>query len=132
MFVFILLLALGVVETARALLNIHQLTQAAREGARVASLTPALDSSASNARVRTQIEKVLTNMGKDISKVRIQIQPVDTGGDGIPDLVDVTIEEDFNQITPIAFIPGLNGKTLQATISMPVFMPQDTAQGETA
>jgi Flp pilus assembly protein TadG len=124
-FALLLFLAMGIFEVARALLTVHQLTQAAREGARTASLTPALASEAGQDRVRGRIQKVLQVMGKNNGTVQIIINPVDTGGDGVPDLVDVTLEESFTALSPISILPGLDGLRLQATISMPLFMPQN-------
>lgn len=126
-FSLLLLLGLGIAEIARALLDVHQLTQSAREGARVASLTPALNSAPSMARVKSKIEKVLQVLGKDTNTVKITITPVDLGGDGKPDIVDVKLEEEFKQIAPVSLIPGMNKLTLQAIISMPLFMPQETS-----
>jgi Flp pilus assembly protein TadG len=124
-FALLLFLAMGIFEVARAILNVHQLTQAAREGARAASLTPALNTETGRQRVETRIQKVLQVMGKDLDTVQVIINPVDATGDGLPDLVDITLEEDFETIAPVAFIPGMDDMRLQATISMPLFMPQD-------
>ena len=120
-FLFFLLASLGTFDLARTLLRIHQLTQAAREGARMASLTPELAKPVERHRVETQIEKVLEGMGMHPESVQISINTLDTGSDGVPDLVDVTLEQNLPDALGFSIIPGLNRLRLSSTISMPIF-----------
>ncbi len=115
------IISLGIFDIGRLIFRLHQLTQVAREGARVASLTPSVNTPIGKTRVTGQMTKVLIAMGIDVATVTILIAPFDTDGDGILDVVDVTVQQNFLTGIGVSFIPGLNGTLLNTTVSMPVF-----------
>lgn len=118
------MLSMGVVDFGRALIRIHQLTHAAREGVRSASSTVDIGSAASQTLIRDQIGKVLTDMGIVIPASDITINPVDLGTDGISDVVDITISQSYSSAFGTSLFPILNSLTIEAKVSMPVFAAQ--------
>ena len=116
------LMSVGILDFGRAMLRMHQLASVAREGVRLASLTNALDSAASQLNVRNRIETLLEDMAIDVATVNIQISPIDSNNDGSLDLVDITLSQPYSDAIGVSIIPGLSNMVLSVTMSMPVFI----------
>ncbi len=108
----VLLFAVGIIEVGRANVVVGWLTNASREGARVASF----DSTTQTATVTAAANAYLTNVGISGAKTTVSPDPPKTAADG--QSVSVTVSIPFNQVSwlPKAFFLG--GKTLQATTVM--------------
>jgi Flp pilus assembly protein TadG len=119
--VIFLMMFAGIFDASRILLRIHQLTQAAREGARIASQTRALESGDGVNVTKEKIERLLEAMHIEADDVDIDVDPVDLNGDGDSDIVDVTVQQTFQDALGVTFFPGMANLSLRATISMPLF-----------
>jgi Flp pilus assembly protein TadG len=113
--VFILMI-LGMIEIGRAVMVQQIITNASREGARVAVLP---GSTASE--VTTRVESILTSSGINGATVAIlneagqSMNPEDAG---FGDVIDVTVSVPFNQVSWLPASRYLAGKNLTASTIM--------------
>lgn len=113
------LLFLGILDIGRVMVRAHQLTQVAREGARVASQTPRITNAVAQQSITNKMNQILTDMGIQPAGVSITITPVITGGEVT--LVDITVTQSVTTAIGVSLIPGLSSLALTSTISMPYF-----------
>jgi Flp pilus assembly protein TadG len=122
--VFILII-MGTFDIGRVVLRIHQLTQIAREGARAASLSGDIRNNITFQLVMEKMEKVVGAIGLRMNDVNIRFTPVDTSGDGIAEIVEVTVSQPIEDVIGVSIIPGLNnGNSISSTITMPLLFRQ--------
>jgi Flp pilus assembly protein TadG len=108
----VLLFAVGIIEVGRANVVLGWLTNASREGARVASF----DSTTQSATVTAAANAYLNNVGISGATTTVSPNPPSSAADG--QSVSVTVSIPFNQVSwlPRAFFLG--GQSLQATTVM--------------
>lgn len=105
------LLIFGMIEFGRVIMVQQILTNASREGARVAVLD-----GATAATVTTAVQDYLTNAS--IPNATVSIDPTDPGSAGYGAPVTVTVNIPFNQVSWLASPMFLDGKTLTASSAM--------------
>jgi len=113
--VFILMI-LGMIEIGRAVMVQQIITNASREGARVAVLP-----GSTAGEVTTRVQDILN--GSTISGATIQIlngvgQPMNPEDAGFGDVIDVTVSVPFNQVSWLPASRYLAGKNLTASTIM--------------
>lgn len=119
------LITMGIFDSGRIIMRVHQLTQAAREGARAASLAGDLTNGLVRGSVMEKVTRVLNGMGINEDDVIISIIPFDASGDGINEVVEVMIQQPIRDIIGVSIIPGLNeGLSISTAISMPILSGQ--------
>ncbi len=120
------LLIMGTFDASRVLFRLHQLTQVAREGARIASMTAGIDNASGQGVVDGRINQILTKMNLLNSPgLLVSITPVVvTSDDGVETkLVEVQLSQNVASIIGGAsLIPGLASQTISVTIAMPQFV----------
>jgi Flp pilus assembly protein TadG len=120
------MIAVGIFDFSRIFFRVHQLSQVAREGARIASITKNVDSGPGQAHVISCMSQIFSNMGiTGVNIPAIKITTVDiTNSDGTTtQLVDVNVSQSVSTILGGAsFIPAFAHQTISATISMPRFV----------
>ena len=120
-----MLVMLGIMDVSRALWRLHELTQLAREGARIASIIPTIGMPEGQTAVMERLQKIIDffdqNPTMKKNTVNVVITPTDQDGDGAQDYVDVEVSQLYGDAYGVSIIPGLSGLNLRATISMPVF-----------
>ena len=94
-----ILLSLGVLDIGRAWFQYNTLTYAAREGARLASVTPGVD--ADSSQVRSRIEQILLEANMTARSISVQVVPEGASSSW----VDVQVQTDFQPILLMAW-PG--------------------------
>lgn len=109
-----ILLILAVFDVGRLLLRFHLLTQVAREGARIASVTK------TQATVELKIGQIIQALGLDPATVTVGVTPVDLDGNGSFDVVDVTAQQVFREALGVSILPGLANVPLRCVVSMPL------------
>lgn len=114
---FFLLLVFGMLEFGRAVMVQQMITNASREGARLATLD-----GTTTALVQSTVQGYLTAAGIGGTTVTVSPSPPSSAGYGDP--VTVSVSVPFGQVSwvPLPKIPGtdinLKTKTLQATTVM--------------
>lgn len=119
------LLIAGTLDLSRVMFRYHQMTQVAREGVRIASMTADIDdpSSSAKALVTGRMNQILTKMNLISSPGLTAVITSVPAGVGGTKLVKVTLSQSVGNIIGAAsLIPGLSSKTLTVTIAMPQFV----------
>jgi Flp pilus assembly protein TadG len=106
-----IMLVFGMIEYGRMVMVQQLITNASREGARVAVLDGATTSS-----VQSQVNSYLTNASISGQTVTVNPNPPSNAGYGAPVTVTVTIP--FNQVSWLPSPMYLGGKTMTATTVM--------------
>ncbi len=94
-------LVFGVVEFGRALMVKQSLTEAARAGARTASLATTLDTSRAEQAARDYLQQTMTD-SFDLNQCRIRFQPSTLDSVARGDNLIVELEVDIDDVTWIA------------------------------
>ncbi|MCX7425038.1 MAG: pilus assembly protein [Planctomycetia bacterium] len=113
--VFILMM-LGMIELGRAVMVQQIITNASREGARVAVLP-----GSTGGEVTTRVQNILTASGIGGATVRILSeagQPINPEDAGFGAVIDVTVSVPFNQVSWLPASRYLAGKNLTASTVM--------------
>ena len=102
------LLALGLIEIGRMVMLQHSMTNAAREGCRVAGLASSIDATVVDSHVRDYLQSVVGSSALDATKVRVTGPETLTGIESGTDLV-VAVELNYADATwlPLGTL-GLN------------------------
>lgn len=120
------LLILGTFDVGRVMFRLHQMTQVAREGARIASMTAGINNASGQGLVDGKIDHILTKMNLlNSPNLAVTITPVSvTSEDGSETkLVEVRLSQPVADILGGAsIIPGLASQTIDVTIAMPQFV----------
>ncbi len=102
------LLALGLIEVGRMMMLQQALTNAAREGCRVAGLASSIDAATIDTRVRDYLQSVVGTTALDATKVRITAPETLTDVSSGTDLI-VAVELNYADATWLPFgVLGLN------------------------
>jgi len=108
---FLTLIA-GVVEMGRAVIVVQELTNASREGGRIASY----DSTTQTSPIKTAVNTYLTNVGISGATTVVSPSPPSAAADG--QQISVTVSIPFNSVSWLPTPFFLGGKTLSASTVM--------------
>ena len=114
-FVLFMVIIVGMVDAGRALLRVHQMTQVAREVARIASITPGITTTAIQNQVKTRARPVWEPLGMKEGNIQIAV-------DQNQGVIDVRVTQKFNDAVGVSFLPFFNGLDLNTEISMPLLV----------
>ncbi len=107
------LLIFGMIEYGRMVMVQQVLTNAAREGARLAVLD-----GTTGAEVKTSVVNYLTSAGIAAADTDVTVNPAEPNSAGAGESVTVTVSKSFNEVSWMPSPMFLGGKTLQAVAVM--------------
>lgn len=120
------MITVGIFDFSRIFLRVHQFSQVAREGARIASITKNVDSGPGRAHIINCMSQIFSNMGLtgvNVPDITITTADIANSDGTLTRLVDIRVSQSVGTILGGAsFIPALANQTISATISMPRFV----------
>ncbi|HOW58653.1 MAG TPA: pilus assembly protein [Candidatus Omnitrophota bacterium] len=124
---YILMFA-GIFDLSQVIFRLHEMTQVAREGARIASMTKNPEGAGGNAYILGCMNQILTNMGltgANAPTITISTStiPAQKQGGESTKLVTITVSQMVSNVLGRgSLIPTLAARQITSTITMPQFV----------